>query len=153
MAVTSVLDSITFGGFKIKIGCWPLIGSGVLLKQHCSITLVTCTTGQVCNSLNTAVSICHLLHNRASSRTALWITLLFNLFNHLEDRKFTCAIFWTWLLTIVNCYISINISTLVTSHRGCSKWTKWAYLTGWTRRQNAHGTLRGWLVNLSWTGT
>ena len=34
-------DSITFGGFKIKLTVWPLKVSGVLLKQHCFIALTT----------------------------------------------------------------------------------------------------------------
>ena len=41
-----VVDSVTFGGFKVKSAVWPLKGSGVLLKQHCSITLVTQTAQQ-----------------------------------------------------------------------------------------------------------
>ena len=31
-----VLDSITFGGFEIELGVWPLKGSEALLKQHCT---------------------------------------------------------------------------------------------------------------------
>ena len=33
--LTKVLDSITFGDFKMKLAVWPLKRSGVLLKQHC----------------------------------------------------------------------------------------------------------------------
>ena len=40
------IDSITFGGFKVKLAVWPLKGSGVLLKQHCSITLATAQQGK-----------------------------------------------------------------------------------------------------------
>ena len=40
-----VLDSITFGGFEMKLAVWALKESGVLLKQHAS---GDSTTGQVC---------------------------------------------------------------------------------------------------------
>ena len=34
------------GGFKVKLAVWPLKGSEVLLKQYCSITLVTAQQGK-----------------------------------------------------------------------------------------------------------
>ena len=44
--LTKVLHSITFGGFRTKVAVLPLKGSGVLLKQHCSITLATAQQGK-----------------------------------------------------------------------------------------------------------
>ena len=41
-----VVDSVTFGGIKVKSAVWPLKGSGVLLKQHWSITLATAQQGK-----------------------------------------------------------------------------------------------------------